>query len=99
MLFEEVVFDEVGNFIIGMFVDYILLSVVDLLLFVIDCMVSMLITNLFGVKGVGEVGTIVFTPVVINAVVDALRFFGVNDIRMPVTFERVWRAIAEGANR
>jgi carbon-monoxide dehydrogenase large subunit len=46
-----------------------------------------------GVKGVGEAGTIASTPAVINAVVDAIRQFGVNDIRMPATPERVWRAI------
>jgi aerobic carbon-monoxide dehydrogenase large subunit len=45
------------------------------------------------VKGVGEAGTIASTPAVINAIVDALRPFGVDDIRMPATPERVWRAI------
>jgi carbon-monoxide dehydrogenase large subunit len=50
-------------------------------------------SNPLGVKGVGEAGTIASTPAVVNAVVDALRPFGVNDIRMPATPERVWRAI------
>ena len=49
-------------------------------------------------KGVGEAGTIASTPAVINAVVDALRPFGVNDIRMPATPERVWRAIHGGGS-
>jgi carbon-monoxide dehydrogenase large subunit len=34
---------------------------------------------------------------VINAVVDALRPYGVNDIQMPATPERVWRAIHSGS--
>ena len=51
-------------------------------------------------KGVGEAGTIASTPAVINAVVDALRPFGINDIRMPATPERVWRAIhGDGTER
>jgi carbon-monoxide dehydrogenase large subunit len=52
-------------------------------------------TNPLGVKGVGEAGTIASTPAVVNAVVDAVRQFGVDDIRMPLTPERVWRAIHE----
>ena len=49
-------------------------------------------TNPLGVKGAGEAGTIGSTPAVVNAVVDALRPYGVTDIRMPCTPERVWRA-------
>ena len=37
--------------------------------------------------------TIASTPAVVNAVVDAVRQFGVTDIQMPCTPERVWRAI------
>jgi carbon-monoxide dehydrogenase large subunit len=44
--------------------------------------------------GVGEAGTIASTPAVVNAIVDALRPFGVTDVPMPCTPERVWRAIA-----
>ena len=51
--------------------------------------------NPLGVKGVGEAGTIASTPAVVNAIVDALRPFGVDDVTMPCTPERVWRAIAE----
>ena len=50
-------------------------------------------SNPLGVKGVGEAGTIASTPAVINAVVDALRPFGINDIDMPATPERVWRLL------
>ena len=50
-------------------------------------------TNTLGTKGVGEAGTIASTPAVVNAVVDALRPFGVNDVRMPCTPERIWKAI------
>ncbi len=46
-------------------------------------------------KGVGETGTIASTPAVVNAVLDALEPFGVTDIDMPTTPERVWRAIQE----
>ena len=50
-------------------------------------------SNTLGTKGVGEAGTIASTPAVVNAVVDAVRHLGVNDIRMPCTPQRVWEAI------
>ena len=100
-LFEEAVFDESGNLTTGTFVDYTLPSAADLPSFTTDRTETASTTNPLGVKGVGEAGTIASTPAVINAVVDALRPFGVNDIRMPATPERVWRAIhgAEHAGR
>jgi carbon-monoxide dehydrogenase large subunit len=52
-----------------------------------------------GAKGVGETGTIAATPAVVNAVVDALRPYGVRDVPMPCTPERVWQAIQRGGAR
>jgi carbon-monoxide dehydrogenase large subunit len=49
--------------------------------------------NPLGVKGAGEGGTTGAPPAVINAIVDALREYGVRDITMPATPERVWQAI------
>ena len=50
-------------------------------------------TNPIGVKGIGESGTIGAPPVVINAVIDALRPLGIDHIDMPATPGRVWAAI------
>ena len=49
--------------------------------------------NAMGVKGAGEAGTIASTPAVVNAVLDAVRQFGVKDIMMPCSPERIWKAI------
>jgi carbon-monoxide dehydrogenase large subunit len=92
-LFEEAVYDDQGNLTTGTFVDYTPPSAADLPSFTTDRTETPATTNPLGVKGVGETGTIASTPAVINAVVDALRPFGVDDIRMPATPERVWRAI------
>ena len=55
------------------------------------------LTNLLGVKGVGELGTIGATPAVVNAVIDALDHAGLGRtaerIQMPLTAPRVWRAL------
>jgi carbon-monoxide dehydrogenase large subunit len=53
-------------------------------------------SNPLGVKGVGEGGTVAATPTTMNAVLDALAPFGVGDIAMPATPERVWQAIRAG---
>jgi carbon-monoxide dehydrogenase large subunit len=50
-------------------------------------------TNPLGVKGAGEAGTVGALPVLINAVVDALRPLGIHHIEMPATPERIWAAI------
>jgi carbon-monoxide dehydrogenase large subunit len=47
-------------------------------------------TNLLGVKGCGELGTIGAVPAVVNAVLDALR---IDHLEMPLTAEKVWRAL------
>jgi carbon-monoxide dehydrogenase large subunit len=52
--------------------------------------------NPLGVKGVGEMGTIASTPTIVNAVMDALAPLGVRHIDMPLTPERIWRAINNG---
>jgi carbon-monoxide dehydrogenase large subunit len=55
--------------------------------------------NPLGAKGVGEAGTIGSTPALVNAVCDALRPLGVRHIDMPLTRERVWRAIRSAQGR
>jgi carbon-monoxide dehydrogenase large subunit len=50
-------------------------------------------TNLLGVKGIGESGTIGAPPTVINALIDALKPLGVTQIDMPATPGRVWETI------
>jgi carbon-monoxide dehydrogenase large subunit len=92
-LWEEAVFDDQGTLVSGSFVDYTLPTSADTISFVTDHTTSPSTTNTLGTKGVGEAGTIASTPAVVNAIVDAVRHLGINDIRMPCTPERVWRAI------
>jgi carbon-monoxide dehydrogenase large subunit len=54
--------------------------------------------NPLGVKGVGEAGTIASTVAAYNAVMDALSPFGIDNLTMPLTPEKVWRAIQAGGN-
>jgi carbon-monoxide dehydrogenase large subunit len=92
-LYEEAVYDDDGNLVTSTLADYLIPSALDLPSYVTGRTESRA-ANQLGVKGVGEAGTIASTPAVVNAIVDALRPYGIHDITMPCTPERVWRAIA-----
>jgi aerobic carbon-monoxide dehydrogenase large subunit len=92
-LYEEAVYDADGNLVTGSLVDYLVPGAPDLPEFTTDRTETPATSNPLGVKGVGEAGTIASTPAVVGAVVDAVRHLGVDDIAMPCSPERVWRAI------
>ncbi|MEK9673556.1 MAG: xanthine dehydrogenase family protein molybdopterin-binding subunit [Rhodospirillaceae bacterium] len=52
--------------------------------------------NPLGVKGAGEAGCVGACPAVVNAVLDALKDFGVIHMDMPLTPQKIWRAIKDG---
>jgi carbon-monoxide dehydrogenase large subunit len=94
-LYEDGIYDEDGNLVTATLADYLVPAAPDLPSYQTSRTESPA-GNRLGVKGVGEAGTIASTPAVVNAVVDALRPFGVNDVTMPCSPERVWRAIQNG---
>ncbi|MFN2490022.1 MAG: xanthine dehydrogenase family protein molybdopterin-binding subunit [Actinomycetota bacterium] len=100
-MYEEALYDESGNLTTSHMGYYRVPSAAELPSFVTDRTVTPSSTNPLGVKGVGEAGTIAAPPAVVGAVIDALGPLGVTDIDMPVTPERVWRAIqdAQGGER
>jgi carbon-monoxide dehydrogenase large subunit len=91
-LYEEAVYDDDGNLVTSTLADYLVPSASDLPSYITD-RTETRAANRLGVKGVGEAGTIASTPAVVNSIVDALRPYGIRDIVMPCTPERVWRAI------
>ena len=93
-LYEECVYDDDGNLVTSTMADYLIPSASDLPSYVTGRTESRA-SNRLGVKGVGEAGTIASTPAVVNAIVDAVRPLGIDDITMPCTPERVWRAIQQ----
>jgi carbon-monoxide dehydrogenase large subunit len=92
-LFEEVGYDADGNCLHGNLASYGMPGAADLPAFETERMETPTPLNPLGVKGIGESGTIGATPAVQNGVVDALAHLGVTHIDMPLTPERVWRAI------
>jgi aerobic carbon-monoxide dehydrogenase large subunit len=99
-LWEQVVLDPgSGQVMTGSFMDYAMPRADILPSFKTELMEVPSPSNPLGVRAGGEGGTTPALGAVVNSVVDALREFGVTHMEMPVTSERVWRAISEGRAR
>jgi carbon-monoxide dehydrogenase large subunit len=85
-----------GQLLSGSFLDYRLPRADDVPAFRVAINEVPTPTNPLGVKAGGEGGTTPALAVYVNAVVDALREFGVRHIELPLTPEKVWRAIRDG---
>jgi carbon-monoxide dehydrogenase large subunit len=90
---ENIVYDAEGQLITASYMDYGMpraahLPSIEALFNVVPAK-----TNELGVKGAGEAGATGAPAAVVAAVADALRDHGVRHIDMPLTPERVWRAI------
>ncbi len=92
-LWEEAVYDDTGQLLTGSLADYAIPRADVLPEIEVLSTVTPSPHHPLGVKGIGEAGTIASTCTVYNAVLDALAPFKVQSIRMPLTPERVWRAI------
>jgi carbon-monoxide dehydrogenase large subunit len=95
-LMEEVVYDAQGQLVTGSLMDYAVPHAEDLPLFTTDQTVTPTPFNPMGAKGIGEAATIGSTPAIVNAVVDALKSFGVRHLDMPLRGDRVWAALQHG---
>jgi carbon-monoxide dehydrogenase large subunit len=90
---EAVTFDEDGHLLTGTLMDYALPRADSVPHAEIHHTHTPSPRNVLGVKGLGEAGNIGVPPAVVNALVDALAPFGVRHVDMPLTPERVWRAL------
>jgi carbon-monoxide dehydrogenase large subunit len=99
-MLERCIYDEEsGQLVTGSLTDYALpraedLPALDFRYNVVPCR-----TNPLGVKGAGEAGAIGAPPALINAVVDAVAELGIDHLDMPLTPERLWRALRDATER
>ncbi|MDI3316589.1 MAG: xanthine dehydrogenase family protein molybdopterin-binding subunit [Bacillota bacterium] len=98
-LWEGAVYDENGQLLTGSMMDYALPRAGFLPPIETYRTETPSPVNPLGVKGVGETGTIASTPAVVNAVMDALAPFGIDHLEMPLTPEKIWRAVREAEAR
>ncbi len=94
-LWEGFSYDEDGNPTTGSFAAYLLPTAVEVPSFEAASTETPTPYNPLGAKGIGEAATVGSTPAVQNAVVDALSPLGIRHVDMPLTPDRVWRAVRD----
>jgi aerobic carbon-monoxide dehydrogenase large subunit len=94
-LMEEVSYDSSGQPITGSFMDYAMPRAEDIPMMAVGDHPVLAKSNPLGTKGCGEAGCAGSLSTIVNAVLDALSEFGIAHIDMPLTPERIWRAIQD----
>lgn len=92
-LYEEMHYDDDGIPLTVGLADYALPSAAEMPFFESHETVTPSPLNPLGAKGLGESGTVVATPAIHSAVLDALAPFGVEHLDLPLTPEKIWRAL------
>jgi carbon-monoxide dehydrogenase large subunit len=92
-LMEMIAFDEDGNCIGASLMDYLIPTALECPDWETDFTVTPSPHHPIGAKGIGESATVGSPPAVVNAVVDALKPFGVRHADMPLTPSRVWETM------
>ncbi len=94
-MYEEMRYDEYGQCLTGTLSDYLLPTAVESPKWETGHTITPSPHHPIGAKGVGESPTVGAPPAIANAVVDALWHLGVRHIEIPITPERVWKALRE----
>ena len=94
-LLEHAVYENDGQLLTGSYLDYALPRAEHLPSFEVGHTTTPSPHNPLGVKGIGEAGTIASTAAIANAVIDALSPFGITHVDMPLSPQRVWKAIQD----
>jgi carbon-monoxide dehydrogenase large subunit len=92
-LMQVIAYDEAGNCLGASFMDYLMPTAVECPSWELGATVTPSPHHPIGAKGIGESATVGSPAAVVNAVLDAIKPFGVRHIDMPLTPANVWSAI------
>ncbi len=98
-MWEGIVYDDEGQLLSGSFMDYAMPKARFFPKIETAFTETLSPVNQLGSKGIGETGTTASIAAVMNAVVDALSPYGVTDIAMPLTPEKIWNIIQNGGDK
>jgi len=98
-LYEELVYDDVGNLVTSTLMDYLLPTALETPNFKLSRLETPSTTIPGGFKGVGELGTVPPMATIVNAVEDALSELGVKLLETPITPDKLWRVIRESREK
>ncbi|MBM3521844.1 MAG: xanthine dehydrogenase family protein molybdopterin-binding subunit, partial [Alphaproteobacteria bacterium] len=96
-LLERIVYDDTGQLLTGSLMDYAVPRARDIPPVTLGSIATPSPANALGAKGVGEAGCIGVPAAIVNAALDALAPFGVASLDPPLTPEKLWRAMGNGA--
>lgn len=94
-MFEEIVYDDAGQNLTGTFADYLLPTSMESPKWELGKTITPSPHHPLGAKGVGESPTVGAPPAIANAVVDALWHLGVRHLDIPITPQKVWKALRD----
>ena len=99
-LTEQVIYEpDTAQLLTGSFLDYAMPRAHDLPAITSALHPVPTSTNLIGVKGGAEAGNAGAPAALIHAIIDALSPWGITDLPLPATPERIWRAIRNGGSK
>ena len=98
-LYERMAWDEEGQLLTATLGDYALPTAHMVPDYELDLVETPSPNNPLGAKGVGESGCVTAPPAIVNAVLDALAPLGIRDLQMPLTSDKIWRAIEESGHQ
>jgi aerobic carbon-monoxide dehydrogenase large subunit len=93
-LYEKIVFGTDGQLLTSTLLEYAVPKAAMVPDYELDLVETKSPNNPLGAKGIGESGCVSAPPAITNAVLDALAPFGVQSLDMPLTSEKIWRALA-----
>ncbi len=100
ILLEDIAYDrQTGQLLSASFMDYAMPRADNMPFMEIKSNPVPTKTNPLGVKGAGEAGNVGGLPAVANAIVDAVSVYGIRNVPMPATAERMWRLIREAKRK
>ena len=98
-LYEELAYDEEGQFLTGSFMHYVCPTAAEAPLLNIDHICSPSPLTLLGSKGVGESSSQTAPAAIAGAVADALRPLGIKITQLPLNPKKVWTLIHESESK
>mgnify|MGYP002527379253 CR=1 FL=1 len=96
-LLEDMAYSPEGQPLAGSLMDYALPRADNMPSFIFETIETPSPITGLGVKGIGELPTLAAPPAVVNAVMDAISQTGIRHLDTPLTAEKVWHALHDGA--
>jgi aerobic carbon-monoxide dehydrogenase large subunit len=94
-MYEELIYDDDGNILNGTFMDYLVPTAVESPSWETGHTVTPSPHHPIGAKGVGESPTVGAPPAIANAIVDALKPYGITHLDIPITPYKIFKALKE----